>query len=1030
LVEERAKRKLTAILSADVKGYSRLMGEDELATVETLKQYRRIIGKLVMDCHGRVVDSPGDNILSEFSSVVDALECAVKIQEEIKEKNINLPENRRMEFRIGINLGDVIEEEDRIYGDGVNIAARLEGLAEVGGICISGTAFDQVKNKLSVGYQYLGKQTVKNIPDPVRAYKVLMEPETAGKVIGEEQPEPRKKRWTAIAAVAVLAFVAGGLLWNLYVRPDVEPASLDKMAYPLPDKPSIAVLPFDNLSGEPGQEYIADGISENIIAALSHISEMFVIARNSTFTYKGKPVKVQQVSEELGVRYVLEGSVQKAGHRLRVTAQLVDVTTGHQLWAERYDRELKDLFALQDEITVKILTALQVQLTEGEQARTWHTTDNLEAWGYVVKGGDLFGRFTKEDNAKARKLFEQASEIDPGYTLALTMRAWTHFIDAWLGYSESRPESINRAVELAKKSGSIDDTQPAVHSLWSSIHLTQGQYEKAISAGKKAIALGPNSAICHALLAYAMNLAGRFDEAIVLAEKSIRIMPYCPDWFLWILAQSYRQAGRYKEALSTYKKALDRAQKNKEIFRGSTIGLVDVCMQLGRVEEARTYVAELLKMIPNFSLEGFRKIYAYKDPAHLERILVNLRKAGLPEHAPLPLPDKPSIAVLPFVNMSDDPKQEYFSDGITEDLITDLSKISGLFVIARNSVFQYKGKPVDVKNISRKLGVRYVLEGSVRKASKKVRINAQLIDATTGGHLWAERYDRDLRDIFALQDEVTQRIVTALLVKLTKDEQERVVDKGTDSLEAYDFSLRGWDYFFRFTKEANAQAREMFERAIDIDPQYALAYSELGWTYWMEWAFGWSQDPQSLERSFELAQRAISLDDSLFKAHSLLGKIYLWKKQHDHAIAELEKTIALNPNNADGIAGLGEILCFAGRPKEAVAVLKKAIRLNPIPPVWYFHSLGHAYFLTGRYEEAITALKRVLNRNPNFWPAHIYLAASYIELGQVEEARVEAAEVLKVNPNFSLEDRKHRLPYKVPAVFERLSDSLYMAGLK
>jgi len=222
----------------------------------------------------------------------------------------------------------------------------------------------------------------------------------------------------------------------------------------------------------------------------------------------------------------------------------------------------------------------------------------------------------------------------------------------------------------------------------------------------------------------------------------------------------------------------------------------------------------------------------------------------------------------------------------------------------------------------------------------------------------------------------------------------------------------------------------MFERAIDIDPQYALAYSELGWTYWMEWAFGWSQDPQSLERSFELAQRAISLDDSLFKAHSLLGKIYLWKKQHDHAIAELEKTIALNPNNADGIAGLGEILCFAGRPKEAVAVLKKAIRLNPIPPVWYFHSLGHAYFLTGRYEEAITALKRVLNRNPNFWPAHIYLAASYIELGQVEEARVEAAEVLKVNPNFSLEDRKHRLPYKVPAVFERLSDSLYMAGLK
>jgi len=625
---ERARRKLSAILSADVKGYSRLMGEDELATIETLEKYREVLTTLIQQYRGRVVDSPGDNLLAEFASVVDAVECAVKIQDELESRNSGLPENRRMEFRIGINLGDVVQEGDRIYGDGVNIAARIEGLAEGGGISISGSAYEQIENKLALGYEYMGKQVVKNITRQVRVYRILKEPE-ADK---EKKAGPRRFWKAALAAAAVL--ILGAMIfavWRSYMRPSpsLEVASMERMAVPLPDKPSIAVLPFVNMSGDPGQEYIADGISENIITALSYISEMFVIARNSTFTYKGKPVKVQQVSKELGVRYVLEGSVQKADNRVRVTAQLVDATTGHHLWAERYDRDLKDLFALQDEITLKILTALQVELTEGEQARTWHTTDNLEAWGYVVKGGDLFGHFAKEDNAKARKLFERASEIDPGYALAWTMLAWTHFMDAWLGYSESRAGSIKRAIEFAKKSGSIDDTQPEIHSLWNSIYLIQGKYEKAISAGEKAIALGPNSANSHILLAYTMLFVGRFEEATVLAEKSIRLMPYCPDWILPILAQSYRQAGRYDEALSTYKKALDRSLKNKGNSLGPTIGLVDVCMQLGRVEEARAYAAEVLKMSPDFSLEGFSKIHAYKDPAHLERILVNLEKAGL-----------------------------------------------------------------------------------------------------------------------------------------------------------------------------------------------------------------------------------------------------------------------------------------------------------------------------------------------------------------------------------------------------------------
>jgi TolB-like protein/class 3 adenylate cyclase len=352
--EERDKRKLSAVLSADVKGYSRLMGEDESGTIRTLKGYREIMGKLIQQYRGRVVDSPGDNLLAEFSSVVDAVDGAVEIQKQLKLKNDALPENRRMEFRIGVNLGDVVEDEERIYGDGVNIAARVESLADGGGICISGTSYDQIGKKLPFGYEYLGEQTVKNIEKPVRVYRVLMKPEAAGKVIGEKRFLGKISRRAAISAIIILVIVAGGLIgWNIYLHQSkkIEPASLDKMAFPLPDKPSIAVLPFDNLTGDPDQEYFSDGITEEIITALSKIPKLFVIARNSTFTYKGKPVKVQQVSEELGVQYVVEGSVRRAEDRVRITAQLIDALTGHHIWAERYDRELKDIFAIQDDIT-------------------------------------------------------------------------------------------------------------------------------------------------------------------------------------------------------------------------------------------------------------------------------------------------------------------------------------------------------------------------------------------------------------------------------------------------------------------------------------------------------------------------------------------------------------------------------------------------------------------------------------------------------------------------------------------------------
>jgi adenylate cyclase len=389
MTQEGFKRKLTAILSADVAGYSRLMADDEAATVKTLATYREVMASLIKQHRGRVVDSPGDNVLAEFPSVVDAVQCAVAVQKEFQSRNAALPENRRMEFRIGINLGDVIEEEDRIYGDGVNIAARLESLADPGGICVSKTAFDHIETKLPLGYEYLGEQEVKNIPKPVGVYKVVMEPRvTVADRIEKKKALPTWRRKAIFSGgVALIVLIIAAVIWNFYFRlPPIEPASVERMAFPLPEKPSIAVLPFVNMSGDPGQEYFSDGLSEEIITALSKTSQMFVIARNSTFSYKGKQVKVQQVAEELGVRYVLEGSVRKSEDRLRITAQLIDAITGRHLWAERYDRDLKDIFALQDEITLKILNALRLKLTDGVYASvTEKGTNNLEAYLKLIQ---------------------------------------------------------------------------------------------------------------------------------------------------------------------------------------------------------------------------------------------------------------------------------------------------------------------------------------------------------------------------------------------------------------------------------------------------------------------------------------------------------------------------------------------------------------------------------------------------------------------------------------------------------------------
>ncbi len=524
------ERKLTAILSTDVKGYSRLMGDDEEATILTLKTYREVISRLIEQHHGRVVDSPGDNMLAEFASAVDAVKAAVAIQQDLKTRNTELEDHRKMEFRIGLNVGDIITDEGRLYGDGVNIAARLEGLADPGGICISEAVHTQVRNKLSLQYEYIGEREVKNIADPVPVYKVQLTSGTpAAPRVSQRpapaqsvQPRPASRRWSLVALAVVVVLVVGAgavVIRNLYLQPTP--------ALELPDKPSIAVLPFVNMSEDPGQEYFSDGITEDIITDLSKLSGLFVIARNSVFTYKGKAVKVEEVGRELGVRYVLEGSTRKADSRVRINAQLVDATTGGHLWAERYDRELKDIFALQDEITQRIVATLKVQLTLREQGvlARGRTTDSLEAYDSYLRGLEYYYRLTKEANSQARQLCEEAIELDPQYAKAHALLGRTYFKE-WMYQWSPDPQALDQTLALAQQAIALDDALPMAHRLLSYSYLWKKQYVQAIAAGEQALVLDPNDADGYETLAEILSFAGRSEKALGLVQQATHLNPH------------------------------------------------------------------------------------------------------------------------------------------------------------------------------------------------------------------------------------------------------------------------------------------------------------------------------------------------------------------------------------------------------------------------------------------------------------------------------------------------------------------------
>jgi len=523
-----------------------------------------------------------------------------------------------------------VTEGERIYGDGVNIAARMEGLAEGGGICLSGTVYDAIENKIGLEYESLGEQEVKNISKPVRAYRVVMEREAAVSLIAEKKTKSRIWRKIAIAFGVIVVLLAGaaGVIWNVYFRlPDVKHIPEETNAFELPDGPSIAVLPFVNMTGDPEQEFFSDGLTENIIAGLSSDRRLLVIARNSTFAYKGTSPDIQEVARKLGVQYVVEGSVQKTEDRVRITAQLIDANTGHHVWSDRYDRELKDIFALQDEITMRIMRAVGMQLVDGEQygEETLPPSGSLEVYMKVMKAVEYFERKNKEDNILARRKFEEAIAMDPEYAELYSMLAITHLVDLLYQSSESPLVSLAQASKNVKKALALDDEDYLAHLALAHLHTFRKEGDQAKAALERAISINPNGADAYAVLGNIFTFSGKPEEGIKLIEKAMRLNPIPPDHHLEFLGNAYQFSGRYEDAIEVYEVLLQRSPN----FLFPHINLAATYSASGREEEARLQAQEVLKLNPAFSLDEWAKTIFIEDEALAEWYIGNLRKAGL-----------------------------------------------------------------------------------------------------------------------------------------------------------------------------------------------------------------------------------------------------------------------------------------------------------------------------------------------------------------------------------------------------------------
>lgn len=628
------ERRLAAILAADVAGYSRLTELNEEASTATLRLYRAVVEESVSAHRGHIFSSAGDGIVAEFPSIVEAIRCAVEIQNEITNRNAAVPEDGRMQFRIGVNLGDVITEENNLYGTGVNVAVRLEQLAEPGGICISQTVYDQVRKIVEIPFEDIGERRLKNIAEPVRVYRILPAPLPWLKRLFSRTRIRRRFGVAAVVALLLLAVAAGAS----YLR---QPAALwtalfgDAGGLSLPEHPTIAVLPFDDLSATGDQQYLADGITEELITGLAKFPDLVVMARNSTFTYKDKPTDIRQVGKELNVRYVVEGSVQRSDPNVRVTAQLIDASTGRHLWADRYDRQVDSIFAIRDEITRSIagtLGGLAGKLAQAEVARVSGKDPNsFTAYDCLMRGWYEWRKLTRSSNAAARDLFEQARKIDPNYARAYAGLAWTYALDYDFEWTDDYDKTVKLALEMASTAVRLDSNDYQAHWALGWAYLYNWEHEEATAGYLRARDLNPNDAELLAEMANLLIYIGQPKQAIDQLKEAIRLNPFHENWYLEYLGWAYEEAGMPQEAIGILEQVIDRDPNKEQLWVLPTLAAAYAHPTVGRMDDARKIVKTILSLEPEFSISEVVSRAPYKTKEQIDRYVNALRRAGLPE---------------------------------------------------------------------------------------------------------------------------------------------------------------------------------------------------------------------------------------------------------------------------------------------------------------------------------------------------------------------------------------------------------------
>jgi TolB-like protein/DNA-binding SARP family transcriptional activator/protein involved in temperature-dependent protein secretion len=797
------------------------------------------------------------------------------------------------------------------------------------------------------------------------------------------------------------------------------------VALKLPDRPSIAVLPFANMSGDLEQEYFADGMVDDILSALSRVRWLFVIARQSSFSYKGRAVEVKRIARELGVRYVVEGSVRKSGSRVRVTAQLIDADTDAHIWSDRYDRDLSDVFALQDEITERIVSAIEptVQAIEIKRALA-KPTDTLTAYDSYLRALPHYYSQTREGLGQAEDLLRRAVKLDPDYAEALGTLADVITSRIANGWHASRKQEINDACEAASRALAVGpNNSTCIAAAAYAFAVLARRFEEAVHLAEQAIEVHPNSTFVRNRVGAVYANSGESEKAIAQVSTALRMNPLdniTSTFTFTVGAVAHLFARRFEESLHWGRRAVAITPQARIPLWCAAAALG----HLGRHDEARAAIDAILALYPGATLARAR-IASFRHDWMYDLYLSGLRKAGLPETAaarpgaapagtplaavdPLPRPDRPSIAMLPFANMSGDPEQEYFADGMVDDILMALSRVGWLFVIARQSSFIYKVRVADVQQIGRELGVRYVVEGSVRKSGTRVRIVAQLIETETGAHIWADRYEGDLKDIFALQDEVTERIVSAVELNVQAAEIRRARAKPTESLTAYDLYLRALPAYFGQTEVDYIRTQALLGKAIEADPAYAEVLGILTDSVTLGTMLGWQVSrTRGCDEARRLADRAVAAgpDNStcLASAAFTYGSLF---HRFEEALDLADRALLLHPNSVFVRNRAASVFAICGESDRAIAQCEAARRMNPLDnkkaATHTFGALSAALYMARRYEESIHAGRRALAFGPNASSARKYVAISLAQLGCIDEARAEIAELLKRHPDASI----------------------------